>query len=349
MTTHRAVEPTPVDPDLLETLTAVLARSGPTPRDPMTGIPFERSAWDRLDELGLARLTGPEDAGGSGAGWPEAAALLATAAAHAVSLPLAEHDLLATWLLVRAGLPVDAPLRTACVLDASGRATAVPWARDAERVVVLWRADGWRVADVPAAGVTVTPGTNLAGEPRDDVAVALGDLDGTSVDDGVAEELELRGALARAIQVTGALERTVELCVEHVTTRVQFGRPIAAFQAVQALVADAAAETALARATVDVAVHFAASGETTSDDAAGLRLAVATARSCSGHAASLVVRNAHQLHGAIGTTIEHSLHRFTLPALAWRAEFGSVQHWDDVVADAALAAGGEGLWELLTR
>ena len=63
---------------------------------------------------------------------------------------------------------------------------------------------------------------------------------------------------------------------------------------------------------------------------------MAVARSCAGHAASVVVRNAHQVHGAIGTTREHRLHEFTRAALAWRSEFGSVQYWDDQVTDAAL-------------
>ena len=67
---------------------------------------------------------------------------------------------------------------------------------------------------------------------------------------------------------------------------------------------------------------------------------VAAARSCAGHASSVVVRNAHQVHGAIGTTREHRLHEFTRAALAWRSEFGSVRYWDEWLTDAALSAGG---------
>jgi len=75
---------------------------------------------------------------------------------------------------------------------------------------------------------------------------------------------------------------------------------------------------------------------------------IAVARSCAGHAASVVVRNGHQIHGAIGTTREHRLHEFTRAALAWRSDYGSVDHWDSVVTDAALAAGGSGLWSIIT-
>ncbi|MFF1966312.1 acyl-CoA dehydrogenase family protein [Streptomyces sp. NPDC058232] len=339
------IETDAVDPTLVDTVNNLFSRTGPTERDPVTGVAFDRTLWNKLDELGLARLTAPEDQGGSGAGWRESAAVVGAAASHAVSLPLVEHDLLAGWLLAQAGLPGDAHVRTACVLHA-GHATAVPWARHAERIVVLWQAHTWLVADVPASEMSIVEGSNLAGEPRDDVRVDMAGLSGVPVPDNVANELVVRGALARAVQMCQALERIVDLCVEHATTRVQFGRPLAKFQALQQQLADAAAESALARAAVNAAVRRM---DTDAADLSAINFAVATARSCVGHAASLVVRHAHQIHGAIGTTLEHPLHRFTLPALSWRAEYGSVQHWDDVVADAALAAGGHGLWQRITR
>src|SRR5690606_12273380 len=94
------------------------------------------------------------------------------------------------------------------------------------------------------------------------------------------------------------------------------------------LVADAAAEAALARAATDAAL---ASAATDGLEAPGAELAVAVARSCAGHAASTVVCNAHQVHGAIGTTLEHQLHEFTRPALAWRSDHGSMRHWDELL------------------
>ncbi|MCX4385674.1 acyl-CoA dehydrogenase family protein [Micromonospora peucetia] len=334
--------PERVDPALVDMLDSVFAAHRPARTEVAATLDVE--LWKLLESLGLTRLTGAEPYG-AGAGWPEAAALLAAAARHAVPLPLAEHDLLAGWLLERAGLPADGALRTACVLDADGRARAVPWARAAARIVLLFpAADGWRVADVPAAAVAVTEADNVAGEPRDAVAVDLAGLDGTPVDADLAERLLLRGALARTVQMCGAMDRVLELCVAHTTARTQFGRPLAAFQAVQGLVADIAAESSLARVATDAAVLRAAEGD---DD--GLAFAVAVARSCAGHAASVVVRNAHQVHGAIGTTLEHELHGLTRPVLAWRSEFGSLQHWDELLTRAALDAGGDGVWALISQ
>ncbi|MCP9965069.1 hypothetical protein LUX57_07870 [Actinomadura madurae] len=213
----------------------------------------------------------------------------------------------------------------------------------ADSVAALWQDEGrWFVADVPAATVTVVPGHDLAGQPRDDVQVDLAALRGVPVAEPVRREYLLRGALARAVQSTGALEQAVELSISHTSQRHQFGRPIAKFQAVQQLVADAACESALARAATDAAVAALVRGTDTLDE---LELRIAIARSVTGHAISVVVRNAHQVHGAIGTTLEHPLHEVTLPALAWRAEFGSLDHWDQRLTDLLIGAGGRA-WQL---
>ncbi len=84
--------------------------------------------WRALDDLGLVRLTGAEGSGGSGAGWYEAAELLSAAVRNGVRIPLAEHDLLACWLLEALGMMTgDGAVRTVCRLDERGVATNVPW------------------------------------------------------------------------------------------------------------------------------------------------------------------------------------------------------------------------------
>lgn len=302
--------------------------------------------WHQLDELGLLRLTGAVEHGGSGAGWYEAAELLKAAVCSGIRIPLAEHDLLACWLLEASGLPADRAARTVCVVDARGVATHVPWASTAERVVMVWRADGrYRIADVAAEALTITPGANLIGEPRDAVAAELAGLQGAPIGPALVSQLRLKSGLVRAIQVCAALDEILRLCVEHVTSRSQFGRPLAKFQGVAHLVSDVAAEAALARAATEAALTAAV----TEWSNPTLEFLVAAARSCAGHATSVVVRNAHQVHGAIGTTREHRLHEFTRAALAWRSEFGSMRYWDDVVADAAMRASAGGLWTLITE
>lgn len=331
-----------VDTDLVEMMSAVLAAHRER-HEPGAGL---AELWSQLGELGLVRLTGSEESGGSGAGWAEAVELLRAAARHGVRVPLAEHDLLACWLLEVAGLPVDESRRTVALVEADGTARRVPWAADSEKVVLVWRAGaGFRVADVDTTSLAVTRRYNGAGEPRDDIVADVTGLAGTAVSEDVIEQLKRRGAVARAVQVGAALDRVLELTVAHAGERTQFGRPLAKFQAVQNLVADIAAESALARAATDAALAEALRSGWSSPN---LDFLVAVACSCSGHATSVVVRNAHQVHGAIGTTREHRLHEFTMPALSWRSDYGSVAHWDQVLTDWAVAAGAQGLWSLVT-
>jgi acyl-CoA dehydrogenase len=336
---------TAVDPAVAEMMDDVFARFRD---DHPPAVAAERNAdlWQSLDQLGLVRLTGSEPHGGSGAGWVEAAELHAAAVRHAVRIPLAEHDLLACCLLEASGLLVDGAVRTVCVLDENDRSAAVPWAAGADRVVVAWR-DGadYRLADVATQDLAITPGHNLIGEPRDTVSVDREAVASSPVPAALVLQLGLKSAMVRAVQLCAALDRIVELSVRHAAERTQFGRPLSKFQTVQNLVSDIAAEAALARAATEGALAAAVASDWS---AANLDLLVAVARSCAGHAASVVVRNAHQVHGAIGTTREHRLHEFTRAALAWRSEFGSVRYWDGLVTNAALQAGAPRLWGLLT-
>jgi hypothetical protein len=122
-----------------------------------------------------------------------------------------------------------------------------------------------------------------------------------------------------ACQVLGAADRAVELAVDHVTTRVQFGKPISAFQAVQFQVADAAVAVAGLRELAHFTLwRLATDPAGTLADALALRLhALDVARS--------VLRTSQQLHGAAGVCDEYDvsvLARHVQPALRlpWSAE-----------------------------
>jgi acyl-CoA dehydrogenase len=335
---------TRIDPQLEQLLEQVLSTAVGL-REGSTDLHLDRVLWATLARSGLTRLT----AAASGAGWIEAAGLLRAAGYHAAAVPVAENDVLAGWLVEQAGLPDDPSIvRTACIADASGAAAAVPWAAEVDRIAVLFEsADGWRVADVPVAEAGVSRGRDLAGRPTDAVQVDPSRCAAASAPIGAesVREYDLRGALARAAQSIGAMDRMLALSAQYVTERVQFGRPLARFQAIQHLVADIACETALASAAVDAAVAEMAAARRDLDR---LELAVAIARSVVGHAATVVVRNAHQVHGAIGTTLEHRLHELSKPVLAWRMEFGSLREWDARLT-ALLARPGTDPWSFGVR
>jgi acyl-CoA dehydrogenase len=329
---------------------------------------WDAALWQALQDSGLTLVSVPERAGGSGGTLREAAVVLAAAGEHAAAVPAAE-TLLAGWLLSAARLPVPAgPLTTARAPDAftvervkgDGEAGAgwlargllprVPWGRTAARVAVAATAGAARdetmVLSLRPQDVAVAPGLNVAGEPRDDLHVeavlAAGDV--AAAPPGVAGELRRRHALARTLLVAGAARRALELTLRHTAEREQFGRPLGRFQAVQQQAAEMAAEVAAIRAAADAAVELCAA-----DGAAGERagVAVAAAKIQAGRGAGVVARIAHQLHGAIGFTQEHSLHLATTRLWAWRDEAGDEAEWAAELGGRALAAGGDGIWPLL--
>jgi len=324
-----------------------------------TAVPFDESLWRTLTESGLTLLTTPLSAGGSGAGIAEASVVLSAAAEYAAPVPIAENDLLAAWLLEVAQLDVPTGPLSSGVCEVSissggpgnvavaGTVGRVPWARNCDAVVVLGStASGDVVVAVPLDRCSVVEGHNLAHEPRDRVRFDL-ELPRESVvpvRDGLAREWLLRGALARSAQTCGSLETALALTIEHASKRSQFGRPLGRFQAVQQLVAEAAGEVSAARAACEVAVRTAVQDGIGSPSA---ELAVAIAKSQAARASGTVSRAAHQVHGAIGFTLDHKLRHFTLRMQAWRGEFGGAREWEHRIGDIALTAGDD-LWSLVS-
>lgn len=145
-----------------------------------------------------------------------------------------------------------------------------------------------------------------------------------------------RGALMRAIQITGALARVRDLSVRYAAERQQFGQPLNRFQAVQQALAELAGEAALAEAAVADAV----------EDPSPRR--VAAAKVVAGRAAGRGAALAHQVHGAIGFTREHELHRYTTRLWRWRDDFGGEARWAESLGDLYAHAGADRAWEVVT-
>jgi acyl-CoA dehydrogenase len=294
-----------------------------------TGAAWPEAAWAAIEESGLPLALVPEAHGGFGLPPREALALIRQTGRHALPLPLAE-TIVANAALAAASLPLaEGP--AALVPDTAGERIA--WGCAAKTFVV--ERDGMlqRLAHMTCAATS----TNLAGMPRD--AISLDQSGGEATATSGPSLLEL-GALARALQMAGALERVLELTIEHVSTRVQFGRPLAKFQAIQQEIAKLAGEVAASSAAADQAADTYSGG-------GDLGFAVAVARARIGEAVGRANAIAHQLHGAIGFTQEHALHRFTTALWSWRDEFGTQRYWTLKLGKRALDAGRDGYWPMV--
>jgi alkylation response protein AidB-like acyl-CoA dehydrogenase len=128
--------------------------------------------------------------------------------------------------------------------------------------------------------------------------VRVPDTDRVHVDAERARHVALTGM---AITTVGACQRILDLALEHVKQRQQFGVPIGSFQAVQHKAVDMHVATERARALS----YFAAL--TIAADDPRRRLAAAMAKASAGEAQSVVFRHGLQLFGAMGFTWENDL------------------------------------------
>ena len=166
---------------------------------------------------------------------------------------------------------------------------------------------------------------------------------GAVLSEEAAERVRARYALARAVQMTAALEQVLAWTVQYAGERQQFGRPLGRFQAIQVELAEMAGEVTAVTALTDAAVQALRPRRGPSSRAA------AAAKVRAGAAVEVVARRAHQVHGAIGFTQEHRLHHLTRRLWAWRDEAGSELGWSRVLGAGLLAGGPDDLWTALTR
>ncbi|HKZ08008.1 MAG TPA: acyl-CoA dehydrogenase family protein [Methylomirabilota bacterium] len=312
--------------------------------------------WQAVEEGGLTLPQIPETHGGAGGTWDHAQVVLSAAGRFAVPLPIAE-TMLGAWLLASSGLDVPMGPITVAPTQAgerlsisrngggwalSGTAARVPWGRSAKHVVALAESGGkLMVARVAGGAAKVEPDTNLALEPRDTLTWSNAAVAAAGASDSLQpDSLWLGGALARSAQMAGGLEFLLSQSVKYVSERKQFGKPLSTFQVIQQNLALLAGHTAAAGMAAQAAFHAMEKGD------AAFEIACAKIRV--GEAAGLGAGIAHQAHGAIGFTYEHTLHFVTRRLWSWRAEFGAEGHWAERLGREVAARGSQALWPMLT-
>jgi acyl-CoA dehydrogenase len=317
---------------------------------------WQPQLWAALEDAGLTDAARSADREGSGIELADALAAVRQAGAACVPAPLAE-TMLAELALAAAGLPPRPGVLTvgpvlaqdSLVLERkgagwtlSGTAHRIPWGRHARAIVLLARdGDGWATVVVDTA-VPSKSGVNFAHEPRDDYRFDAQPVPGDSVARGgySPADLRLKGALFRVAAMAGALERILAMTVSYALERVQFGRPIAKFQAIQQQIAVMATQVGAASAAAEAMLEALRHGPA--------HFEIAAAKLRVGEAAGIAAGIAHQVHGAMGFTYEHALHRSTRRLWSWRDEFGSENEWADWLGALVAGMGAKGLWPFLT-
>ena len=308
---------------------------------------WSEKLWDAVDEAGFLDTLADADAPSSERA-ANTLALLKAAARHLVPIPLGETIVLRAILSARNIRAPEGPLSFA-LLDGhthphgdhahlKGMAARVPYARNATGLV-LASPEGQEAVLIATRRGKLNEAVSISGEPRDDISFT--DTAGTTVADINGQDLKRAGAVLRAVAMAGALEHVLMQTVEYARTRVQFGKPIASFQAIQQQLAILAGHTA--------AVDMAATKAMLSWDGTRFEaVQAAVAKIRAGEAVGPSTSIAHQVHGAIGITREHSLHFATRRLWSWRAEYGPETEWAEWLGRRAAKAGAAGYWPSVT-
>jgi acyl-CoA dehydrogenase len=292
--------------------------------------------WKHVEESGYTALFADAELGAT---WNEAYPIVAAASDALAPIPLAE-TLIAGWLLQQAGIEQpQGPLTI--VPDASMH--GVPWGGAVEHAVaVVPGALENSVVLYRIAHLRVTPGRNVADEPRDTLdATHVEPVESAALPSNVPTDIVRRlGALVRSVQMAGAVSRILEQSIRFSKEREQFGKPIGSYQAISHQLAILTEEKIAAEVASAYAWRELASDP--NSNAAGV------AKIRAGRAARIATTIGHAVHAAIGMTREHTLHFATRRLWAWRAEFGSESHWARKLGEDVVARGGANFWSDIT-
>jgi len=346
------------DPQLLDATRRIYMEVGsPWP-------PAERQntkLWKTLEESGLTLAWCPEEFGGAGGSVADGLSVIGITGEFWDPVPVTE-TLLAGWLLSKAQITIPKGPLSLLITEAdseikvdkngriTGRVEKVPFAGGSQHLAALVEPSTGtspQVAIFRRTDVSILPGRNVAGEPRDTVLlnqtaplVLTDPLPGLN-----PSAIFLLGALARSLQMTQAIGAVLNMCIDYAQQRPAFGRPIAKFQSIQHYLAVIAGEYAAALAITAAAEEcFIRHPDIGDTDI----IPIASAKIRAGEAVNKVCSLAHQIHGAMGFTEEYTLHLFTHRLWSWRNDFGNEATWAVEIGRIAAKLGPEGLWPKLT-
>lgn len=297
------------------------------------GETFDRPLWSELATAGLLGIGLPEEYGGGGLGFVEVGLLLQEAGRHAAKIPLVPtlttaaalarfgpNELAAQWLpkvcdgsaVLSAAFATfpDPPLTVTDAGTIDGTVSFVPAGMDADAVLVFAEHAGSRGAYlIDPAAAEVSREAQATGAGALEARLTLNgvrptgrlDADGEAVREWLRQHV-VAGLCATAAGITAA---ALDLTTAYAREREQFGKPIAAFQAVAQRAADAFIDVKAIRLTALQACWRVGSGLPASEQ-------VAIAKFWAADGGKRVMHAAQHVHGGIGVDKDYPLHRFFL-------------------------------------
>src|SRR2546422_320221 len=282
--------------------------------------------WQAVEGAGFLELLASEADGGAELPLADLFPILSSLGRYAVPVPVAQ-TIVARALLASHAMPVgkitlatafrrEAGSAIRCPLTPYGTVADFVLARDGEALLLLPCASAQRQATGVHRSLTAT-------------LTWLDENSATRVP-GAGAMLPAFAAALHAAMLSGAMTRVFEMTLQYCNDRVQFGKSLGKFQAVQHQLSVMAEHTAAASIAAEAAFK--------TDGPAPSLLAAAMAKSRTSEAAVLVASIAHALHGAIGVTEEYDLQLLTRRLHDWRIAHGSEAHWNLLIGQSVLAS-----------
>ena len=282
--------------------------------------------WQALEATGFLELLASEADGGAQLPLGDLFPILCTFGRYATPVPAAQtiaarallpsHAIPAGMITLATALRREAGGIISCPLTPYGMIADFVLARDADALLLL-------------------PGTSARRQHTgvhlsQTAALSWSNENGGTRIPGVGAALPAFAAALYAALISGAMTRVFEMTLEHCNDRVQFGKSLGKFQAVQHQLSVMAEHTAASSIAAEHAFH--------TDRVVPSLLAAAMAKSRTSEAAALVAAIAHALHGAIGITEEYDLQLLTRRLHEWRVAHGSETHWNLLIGHDVLAS-----------
>jgi 3-oxocholest-4-en-26-oyl-CoA dehydrogenase beta subunit len=291
---------------------------------------FDRPLWQKLATAGITGIAVPEAQGGGGLGFLELSLVLEEVGRTVAPIP-AVPTLTTAFVL---GAHKVAPDLLAGVADGSailttafegevlasrdgddylltGELPFVPYGAEADAVVVpALFGEGPVVAVVRRGtrGLTVTELQTTNREPQALLVLAGVRIAATDVVEGaddLVRDLRLHATAALCSVASGVCQAALDMTAKHTSTREQFGKPIASFQAVGQRAADAYIDTEMVRLTALQAAWRLSEGWPAAEE-------VAVAKFWAGDGGMRALHACQHLHGGLGVDLDYPLHRYFL-------------------------------------
>jgi alkylation response protein AidB-like acyl-CoA dehydrogenase len=197
--------------------------------------------------------------------------------------------------------------------------------KDAENGITIF------IIDAKSPGISYTVLKTIAGDKQCEVVFNKVKVPKENIlgkpDQGwkIVQKTIEQAAVAKCCTVVGAMQQALDMTVEYAKERKQYDRPIGSFQVIQHYCANMATDVTGARLSIYEAAWRINEGLSCTKE-------VAVAKAWTNEAFERVTTLAHQIHGAIGSTIDHDLQFYTRQGKAAVLSYGDGDYYREIMA-----------------